>query len=120
MPKDSCYKKVKASYKVFPSARASQAIAKCRKGKGNVKKTAKGSSLKRWESEKWKDTKTGKACGSGGKNEYCRPTKRVSSKTPRTKSEMSGSLLSKKKREKSKVGMGKRVKSLSRNGKKSK
>ena len=29
--KDSCYKKVKASYDVFPSARASQAIAKCRK-----------------------------------------------------------------------------------------
>ena len=44
MPKDSCYKKVKASYKVFPSARASQAIAKCRKGKGNVTKSAKGKS----------------------------------------------------------------------------
>jgi len=29
--KDSCYKKVKASYKVFPSAYASGAIAKCRK-----------------------------------------------------------------------------------------
>jgi hypothetical protein len=31
--KDSCYKKVKASYKVFPSAYASGAIAKCRKAK---------------------------------------------------------------------------------------
>jgi len=31
--KDACYKKVKASYKVFPSAYASGAIAKCRKGK---------------------------------------------------------------------------------------
>ena len=31
--KDSCYKKVKASYKVFPSAYASGAIAKCRKSK---------------------------------------------------------------------------------------
>ena len=29
--KDKCYNKVKASYDVFPSARASQAIAKCRK-----------------------------------------------------------------------------------------
>ena len=29
--KDACYKKVKASYKVFPSAYASGAIAKCRK-----------------------------------------------------------------------------------------
>ena len=110
--KDSCYKKVKASYDVFPSARASQAIAKCRKASGNVKKTEKGTSLKRWEKEKWIDTKTGKACGDGGNNEYCRPTKRVSNKTPKTKSEMSSSELSKKKAEKSKVGMGNRVKNL--------
>jgi len=32
--KDACYKKEKASYKVFPSAYASGAIAKCRKKKG--------------------------------------------------------------------------------------
>ena len=32
--KDSCYYKVKKSYKVFPSAYASGAIAKCRKNKG--------------------------------------------------------------------------------------
>jgi hypothetical protein len=31
--KDSCYKKVKATYDVFPSAYASGAIAKCRKAK---------------------------------------------------------------------------------------
>ena len=114
MPKDACYKKVKTSYDVFPSARASQAIAKCRKASGSVKKTEKGASLKRWESEKWVDTKTGKACGAGGKNEYCRPTKKVSSKTPKTKSEMSSSELSRKKAEKSKVGMGSRVKPLKR------
>lgn len=35
--KDACYHKVKASYKVFPSAYASGAIAKCRK-KGAGKK----------------------------------------------------------------------------------
>jgi hypothetical protein len=29
--KDACYHKVKAQYKVFPSAYASGAIAKCRK-----------------------------------------------------------------------------------------
>ena len=114
MPKDACYKKVKASYKVFPPARASQAIAKCRKGKGSVTKSKKGASLKRWEKEKWVDTRTGKACGSGGKNEYCRPTKRVSSKTPKTKSEISKSTLRKKKAEKAKVGMGRRVSSLKR------
>ena len=45
MAKDRCYKKVKASYKVFPSARASQAIAKCRKKSGTVKKTSKGSKI---------------------------------------------------------------------------
>jgi hypothetical protein len=112
--KDSCYKKVKAQYDVFPSARASQAIAKCRKAKGVVKKTEKGASLKRWESERWEDTRTGKPCGGGGSNEYCRPTKRVSSKTPVTKAEMGTSRLESKKREKSRVGMGKRVKSVKR------
>ena len=109
MPKDACYKKVKAQYDVFPSARASQAIAKCRKSKGNVRKTESGSSLKRWGEEKWVDTRTGKACGSGDKNEYCRPSKRVSSKTPKTRSEMSSSELNRKKAEKSRVGLGKRV-----------
>ena len=32
--KDACYHKVKSQYKVFPSAYASGAIAKCRKNKG--------------------------------------------------------------------------------------
>lgn len=109
MPKDACYKKVKAQYDVFPSARASQAIAKCRKESGSVRKGAEGTSLKRWQAEKWVDTKTGKACGAGGKNEYCRPTNRVSSNTPKTKSEISPSKLMAKKAEKSRVGMGRRV-----------
>jgi hypothetical protein len=107
--KDACYTKVKAKYAVFPSARASQAIAKCRKGSGAVRKTKAGSDLKRWGAEKWVDTKSGKACGAGGSNEYCRPSKRVSSKTPVTKSELSPSKLAAKKAEKSRVGMGKRV-----------
>ena len=107
--KDACYKKVKAQYEVFPSARASQAIAKCRKGSGSVRKSEEGTSLKRWQAEKWVDTKSGKACGAGGKNEYCRPTKRVSAQTPKTKSEISPSKLAAKKAEKSRVGMGARV-----------
>jgi hypothetical protein len=109
MPKDACYSKVKAQYAVFPSSRASQAIAKCRKGKGQVRKTKKGTELKRWQSEKWQDTKSGKACGAGGKNEYCRPTKRVSKDTPKTKSELTPSKLAAKKAEKSRVGMGRRI-----------
>ena len=109
MSKDACYHKVKSQYAVFPSARASQAIAKCRKGSGKVRKTKEGSELKRWQAEKWQDTKSGKPCGAGGKNEYCRPTKKVSSKTPKTKYELSPSKLAAKKAEKSRVGMGRRV-----------
>ena len=112
MPKDACYKKVKAQYDVFPSARASQAIGKCRKGSGIVRKTKAGSDLKRWQAEKWQDTKSGKACGAGGKNEYCRPTKRISKATPKTKSEISPSKLAAKKAEKSRVGMGNKVKKI--------
>jgi len=81
---DACTKKVKRQYKKWPSARASQAVAKCRKAKGQVRKTAKGKSLKRWGAEKWK-TADGKPCGAkgaGGSKSYCRPTKKVSSKTP--------------------------------------
>jgi hypothetical protein len=107
--KDACYNKVKSQYDVFPSARASQAIAKCRKASGSVRKTQEGTSLKRWQSEKWVDTRTGKPCGAGGKNEYCRPSKRVSSKTPVTRGEMSQSKLSAKQAEKMRVGMGRRV-----------
>lgn len=88
--KDACYNKVKASYKTFPSARASQAIAKCRKEKGQVRKTEAGSSLKRWQREKWVDTRTGKPCGAKTRgSQYCRPSRKVSSKTPRTRSELS-------------------------------
>ena len=117
MPKDACYRKVMKSYGKW-SARAAQATAKCRKSSGEVRKTEAGSNLKRWTAEKWVDTRTGKACGSGGKNEYCRPSKRVSSKTPVTKSEMSPSQLKAKKAEKSRVGMGKKVSSVKRNKKK--
>jgi len=51
-------------------------------------------SLKRWFDEKWVDVKTGKPCGrqKGEKRAgypACRPSKRVSSKTPKTTKEMS-------------------------------
>lgn len=43
--KDACYRKVKARYKVFPSAYASGAIAKCRKvGAANWGNKSNGSS----------------------------------------------------------------------------
>jgi len=57
-----------------------------------VRKTAKGAALKRWFKEDWKDVRTGKTCGrKEGESRgtpYCRPSKRVSSKTPKTSGEM--------------------------------
>jgi hypothetical protein len=65
-----------------------------------VRKTAKGASLKRWFKEKWIDVRTGKPCGrtkgDGRGVPYCRPSKRVSSKTPKTSGEMSSSEKAKK------------------------
>lgn len=69
---DVCVRKIKASYAKWPSARASQAVAKCRKARGIVRKGAEGKSLRRWGREKWKDTISGKACGAGEKAQYCR------------------------------------------------
>lgn len=86
MKDDACTRKVKQTYDKWPSARASQAVAKCRKESGQVRKSEEGTSLRRWEREGWKDTRTGKPCGEGGKAEYCRPSKVVSkSKTPSTR-----------------------------------
>ena len=62
-------------------------------------------SLDRLLIEKWVDVKTGKKCGRG-KNEKgrpypaCRPSKRVSSKTPKTTGELSTKEKARFKREK--------------------
>ena len=73
-----------------------------------VRKTAKGAALKRWFKEDWKDVRTGKACGrKEGESRgtpYCRPSKRVSSKTPKTSGEMSAGEKRKKVAEKKKLG----------------
>jgi len=62
---------------------------------GNVRKTEAGANLQRWFKEKWVDVRTGKPCGrQKGESRaypYCRPSKRVSSKTPKTASELSAS-----------------------------
>lgn len=87
-----------------------------------VRKTKKGAALKRWFKEKWVDVRTGKPCGrrkgDGRGVPYCRPSKRVSSKTPKTSGEMSASEKRKKIAEKKRLGQpaGKprRVKSLKR------
>ena len=68
----------------------------------NVARSSGG--LTRWFKEKWVDVKTGKPCGrsKGEKRGYpaCRPSKRVSSKTPKTVGEMTKSEKERFKREK--------------------
>ena len=96
------------------------------KSGGKIRKTAKGAALKRWFNEDWKDVSTGKACGrkkgDGRGPPYCRPSKRVSSKTPKTSGEMSSAEKSKKVAEKKRLGQpaGKprRVSPAKRKGKK--
>ena len=68
----------------------------------NVARSSGG--LTRWFKENWVDVKTGKPCGrqKGEKRGYpaCRPSKRVSSKTPKTTKEMSSAEKARFKREK--------------------
>lgn len=63
------------------------------------------SNLERWFDEQWVDIKSGKPCGRQKDEKRagypaCRPSKRVSSKTPKTVGEMSGAEKAKFKREK--------------------
>ena len=73
-----------------------------------VRKTKKGLALKRWFKEEWKDIRTGKACGrkKGEKRgtPYCRPKKRVTSKTPKTASEMTAAEKRKRISQKKRLG----------------
>ena len=80
-----------------------------------VRKTKSGLALKRWFKEKWTDEK-GNVCGStkNKKTKKCRPSKRVSGKTPKTWREMSPAEKKKAVAEKKRVGMGKRTSSLKR------
>ena len=120
--KDACYHKVKARYRVFPSAYASGAIASCRKvGAKNW-----GNKSKKKPVRKASGGMVRKPCGrkKGEKRgtPYCRPKKRVSSKTPKTASELSASekksRVSQKKRIGQPAGKPRRVKAVKRRKKK--
>jgi hypothetical protein len=80
-----------------------------------VRKTKKGAALRRWFKENWKDEK-GNPCGSSKnkKTKKCRPTKKVSSKTPRTWASLSPSQRRRAVAEKRRVGMGRRTSSIRR------
>jgi len=85
-----------------------------------VRKTESGANLKRWFKEKWVDVRTGKACGrkEGEKRgtPYCRPSKRISSKTPVTSKEIGSGekklRISQKKRIGQPAGRPRRVKAV--------
>ena len=87
-----------------------------------VRKTQEGANLRRWFKEEWKDVRSEKPCGrqEGEKRgtPYCRPSKRVSSRTPVTASEMSESQkrsrISQKKKLGQPAGKPKKVKPLKR------
>tara|TARA_R100001163_G_C4992460_1_gene144550 strand:+ start:85 stop:354 length:270 start_codon:yes stop_codon:yes gene_type:complete len=87
-----------------------------------VRKTKAGADLKRWFKEDWVDVRSGKPCGrKKGENRgtpYCRPSKRVSSKTPVTASELTPSekrkRIAQKKRLGQPAGKPRRVKSVKR------
>jgi hypothetical protein len=86
------------------------------------RKTQAGLDLKRWFKEDWKDVRSGKPCGrqSGEKRgtPYCRPSKRVSGRTPVTASEMTKSQKRSRISQKNKLGQPagkpKRVKPIRR------
>ena len=88
-----------------------------------VRKTAKGAALKRWFKEKWVDVRSGKPCGrqQGEKRgtPYCRPSKRVSKKTPVTAKELTPaqkrSRVAQKKKLGQPAGKPRRVKSVRKN-----
>jgi hypothetical protein len=85
-----------------------------------IRKTKEGAALKRWFKEDWVDVRSGKPCGrrKGEKRgtPYCRPSKRVSKKTPVTASEISSSQkksrIAQKKQLGQPAGKPRRVKSI--------
>lgn len=77
------------------------------------RKSKKGAAIRRWLKEEWKDEK-GNPCGSdkNKKTKKCRPSKKVSKKTPRTWGSLSKSQKAKAVAEKKRVGMGKKTSSI--------
>ena len=116
------YSRVKAAAKrkfnIFPSAYASAWIVKeyKKRGGGYKGKKSEKTGVARWMREKW-TTQDGSPCGSAKFKgvKKCRPTVRVSSKTPVTWKELKAKgKASEAVREKKRVGMGKRTKAIKR------
>lgn len=116
----SLYNKVKAEakqkFKVWPSAYGSQWLVKTYKERGGTYGGSKDSTkgVTRWNKERWKDEK-GNECGSKNNKgtKKCRPTIRVTKKTPVTWGQMTKEQKESSVREKKKVGMGRKTKKIS-------
>jgi len=110
--------KVKKRVKRWPSAYASGQLVQEYKRKGGKYSCNKFGSLNRWFDEKWIDVCTGKKCGRGTSSKrkypYCRPSKRISSKTPRTVRELSRSEIKRRCAKKRKL-KGKRMNNFGKN-----
>jgi len=98
-------KKVKARSKVWPSAYASGQLVRAYKLKGGKYKCSRFGSLDRWFKEKWVDLckpkkngkyqKCGRSKSERKKYPYCRPSKKINSKTPKTAGSLSRSKIKK-------------------------
>jgi len=111
-PKNAAlYERVKKSIRMKPSAYRSGLIVKKYKQLGGtyIGPKPKLTGLSRWFAENWKSD-TGKYKYTSKSSVY-RPTKRVTSKTPKTFSELTRSQVLRAKREKARTG---RVKVFSR------
>ena len=94
-------RKTLAGGKTWPSAYASSQVVNeykkrmSRRGLApyTSKKPRHPKGIDRWHKEKWVDVCTGKPCGRGKKSKrkypYCRPTVRVTKRTPVLRSELS-------------------------------
>jgi hypothetical protein len=111
----SIREKVKKSVAVWPSAYASgQVVSQYKNAGGRYRYVPIETNLDRWFKEKWIDVCTNKPCGRKQSSikdyPYCRPSIRVSDKTPKTVSEISPKVLNK-------MCEKKRSKCLPKNGK---
>ena len=89
---------VKRKVARWPSAYASGQVVKMyRRLGGKYKGKRSSSSLSRWYKERWMDVCTGKPCGRKRSSKkgypYCRPSRKISSKTPKLISQFSKSEL---------------------------
>ena len=106
-------KEAKEKFEIWPSRYGSGWLTKEYKKRGGTysgSKPSKNEGQQRWDREKWKDEK-GNDCGSSkNKNiKKCRPTVRITSKTPITWNEMTKKEKENAIKEKKKIGMGKKT-----------